>query len=97
VHRGTTDEHPVFLSANFQDDRMTRFRPRGLLSILAFLFCSGALAQDWLSYGGSPGGSHHSSLSQINRDNVDTLELAWSYQTGALARHPDRKASASSC
>jgi len=42
-----------------------------------------------LYYGGGPGGEHHSSLTQINRDNVAELELAWSYRTGELDRHPD--------
>ncbi|UCG72693.1 MAG: pyrroloquinoline quinone-dependent dehydrogenase [Chromatiales bacterium] len=45
---------------------------------------------DWLHYGGDAGGAHHSTLSQINRDNVTRLELAWSFQTGATSRHPER-------
>lgn len=56
---------------------------------------STAFAQDWLYYGGNQGGAHHSTLSQIDRDNVGDLELAWSYRTGALERHPDRTAMAS--
>ena len=46
-------------------------------------------ASDWLYYGGTQGGTHHSSLQQISRDNVGDLELAWSYRTGALKRHPE--------
>lgn len=49
----------------------------------------------WLHYGGDEGGAHHSPLQQINRDNVAQLELAWSYQTGATARHPERAGFAS--
>jgi len=65
------------------------------LVILTGLCASAAASQDWLYYGGSQGGSHHSALRQINRDNVDRLELAWSYRTGAIERHPERRAFAS--
>ena len=41
----------------------------------------------WSSYGGDPGGTRHSPLSQINRDNVGRLAVAWSIQTGD-ATHP---------
>jgi quinoprotein glucose dehydrogenase len=37
--------------------------------------------QDWPSYGGHDG-AHYSSLSQINRDNVKSLVVAWKYETG---------------
>jgi quinoprotein glucose dehydrogenase len=37
--------------------------------------------QDWPSYGGHDG-THYSSLSQINRDNVKNLAVAWQYDTG---------------
>ena len=57
--------------------------------------CSPAWGDDWLFYGGDQGGSHYSSLAQINRSNVHRLRQAWSYRTGALDRHPDRKAFAS--
>lgn len=46
---------------------------------------------DWQHYGGGPGGSQYSSLTQINRDNVGSLTLAWSYRTGDIARHPERR------
>jgi len=59
------------------------------------LFLSAAQADDWLYYGGSQGGEHRSALTQINPDNVGGLELAWSYQTGELDAHPQRKAFAS--
>ena len=47
---------------------------------------------DWQHYGGGPGGSHYSSLTQINRENVGELQLAWSYRTGDIERHPERRA-----
>ena len=37
---------------------------------------------DWSTYLGDEGRSHFSPLTQINRDNVTQLELAWSYDSG---------------
>jgi len=33
----------------------------------------------WAEYGGGPDGSHYSALTQIDRRNVDQLQVAWSY------------------
>lgn len=41
-----------------------------------------ALGVDWPGYGGDPGGMKYSPLIQINRSNVETLELAWTWKTG---------------
>ena len=38
---------------------------------------------DWPAYGRDPGGSRYSPLTQINRDDVKNLKVAWSYRTGA--------------
>lgn len=38
----------------------------------------------WEHYGGDEGGSRFSPLSQINPDNVDQLQPAWTYHTGDL-------------
>jgi quinoprotein glucose dehydrogenase len=38
----------------------------------------------WSSYGGDPGGSRYSPLTQITKENVGKLELAWQYRTGAI-------------
>lgn len=43
--------------------------------------------RDWPAYGRDAGGMRHSPLTQISRDNVDTLTLAWTYQTGELDRY----------
>ena len=40
-------------------------------------------ATDWPSYGNTVGGSRYSPIDQINTGNVEALELAWSYRTGA--------------
>jgi len=36
---------------------------------------------DWKVYGGSPDDIHYSSLRQINRDNVQQLRVAWTYDS----------------
>ena len=38
----------------------------------------------WGSFGAVPGGGGYSALDQINRSNVDTLEVAWTYHTGDM-------------
>ena len=64
---------------------------------LIFAACSGAQAQtpspgnhgsvtstslDWPVYGGQAAGDHYSSLSQINRKNVQELQVAWKFDAG---------------
>lgn len=72
-------------------------RLRALLLPLLLTASPASIAGDagWTFYGGDAGGSHYSSLDQINRGNVGKLVKAWEYSTGELARHPDRKAFAS--
>ena len=44
-----------------------------------------AMAQNhrtWRDYGGAPDAAQYSSLAQINRSNVNRLQVAWSYATG---------------
>jgi quinoprotein glucose dehydrogenase len=62
---------------------MTRVAP---LAILIALLFSSALpaADDWIAYGGDPGGLRYSSLEQLTRKNVRMLEPAWTYRTGEL-------------
>jgi quinoprotein glucose dehydrogenase len=38
----------------------------------------------WGWYGGDAGGNRHSRLTQITRENVEGLEIAWTYHTGEL-------------
>ncbi|HEV2274453.1 MAG TPA: acido-empty-quinoprotein group A [Acidobacteriaceae bacterium] len=42
-------------------------------------------ADSWPSYHGDYSGKRHSSLTQINAQNVGNLSLAWAFQTGQLA------------
>ena len=37
----------------------------------------------WPTYGNDPGGSRYSGAGQINRGNVNSLRVAWTYRTGA--------------
>src|SRR5262245_26438871 len=43
---------------------------------------SGGSVADWPVYGRDPGGSRYSPLSQITRENVKHLQVAWTYRTG---------------
>ncbi len=49
-------------------------------------------AQDWSAYGGTAAGQRFSQLEQINKNNVNQLEVAWTYHTGDL-RNSDKDAS----
>jgi len=43
--------------------------------------------KQWYAYGGDEGGSRYSEHRQIDRDNVDMLEVAWQYRTGELGKN----------
>ena len=64
---------------------MRKCRATATVALALGLGISGARTaygqQDWSAYGGYDG-THHSSLSQINRDNVKNLAVAWTYDTG---------------
>ena len=40
---------------------------------------------DWSHYGSNPAGTRYSALDQITKDNVDQLQVAWTYRTGEIA------------
>ncbi len=42
---------------------------------------------EWPAYARDPGSMRHSPLTQIHRENVDQLTLAWTYRTGELATY----------
>ncbi len=42
-------------------------------------------AGDWLHYGRTPDGQRYAPFSQINRETVKRLKIAWTYRTGTLA------------
>ena len=40
---------------------------------------------EWPNYGNDPGGMRYSSLSQINRENVSKLQVAWIFHSGDIS------------
>ncbi len=57
------------------------------VSFFAIVFtCGIAQAADWTAYGGDERGQRHSDLAQITPQNVDRLELAWTFRTGELGK-----------
>jgi quinoprotein glucose dehydrogenase len=55
-----------------------------------------AQAVGWAHYGGTKGGSHYSSVAQIDRGNVSQLEVAWTYRTGEIERRGESLGKAAS-
>ena len=45
----------------------------------------GAHIQEWPTYGNDPGSSRYSSLTEITKENVRYLKLAWTYHTGDVS------------
>jgi len=45
----------------------------------------GGPVADWPAYGRDAGGSRYSPLTQITRDNVTRLQVAWTYRTGDMS------------
>jgi quinoprotein glucose dehydrogenase len=54
-------------------------RPWHVLLLPAFI---ALVAADWPSYGGGPTQTRYSPLTQINTENVASLRVAWTYDTG---------------
>src|SRR5271170_1151702 len=63
----------------------------GLILMGFMAFCSGhARGQssgntEWPNYGNDPGGMRYSPLSDINRENVAKLKVAWIFHTGDIS------------
>ena len=58
------------------------------LLLTAHALASAAAAQtsaDWPTSGGEAGGGQYSALDQVNADNVNRLELAWTHNSGDMA------------
>jgi quinoprotein glucose dehydrogenase len=69
---------------------------RGLTcaGIFAALACTADEEKDeWPCYGHDAGGMRYSPLTQINRDNVERLKVAWVYHTGDISdgRHDQKR------
>src|SRR5690242_21300229 len=48
---------------------------------------------DWPAYGHDSGGTRYSSLTQINKENVGNLKVAWTFHTGDISdgKHGTRR------
>ena len=58
--------------------------PRTALALVILLLAPRAQREpEWTTPGGDPGGRRFSALTQITRENVSTLQQAWSFDTGA--------------
>ena len=72
-------------------------RRYGQLALLAAFYSglAGATDPGWLYYGGDQGGRHYSSAAQIDRSNVNELEVAWVFRSGDTKMHPEQMANTS--
>ncbi|MEJ2531135.1 MAG: pyrroloquinoline quinone-dependent dehydrogenase [Halioglobus sp.] len=66
-----------------------------LLPAMAASSTSAAGEAGWLYYGGDQGGRHFSPATQINRDNVADLEVAWVHRSGDVATYGEEMAQTS--
>jgi membrane-bound PQQ-dependent dehydrogenase (glucose/quinate/shikimate family) len=70
----------------------SRLRYRLFVFCFVFITMSAAtLAQnsagvEWPNYGNDPGGMRYSTLSQVNRENVARLKVAWTFHTGDISQ-----------
>ena len=60
-----------------------------VLLFVSLLGPTPATAQGWTYYSGTQAGTRYSTLDQIDRSNVDKLEVAWTYRTGDAERYGD--------
>jgi quinoprotein glucose dehydrogenase len=70
--------------------RRARLGSLVVLGVAAFWFTSAGQAQttgesEWANYGNDPGGMRYSPLTQINRDTVSKLQVAWVFHTGDIS------------
>lgn len=52
---------------------------------------AGATKNDWAYYGHDAGGTRYSPLTQINRENVKHLKVAWTFHTGDISDGKGRR------
>src|SRR5262252_4501302 len=60
----------------------------GAILCLASIPAAGPAGSDWPSYGHDPGGQRFSPLDKINRANVASLKVAWTFRTGDAYQPP---------
>ena len=59
------------------------------LALLGAVQAQNSQNGDWPNYGNDPGGMRYSTLTQINRDTVAKLKVAWVFHTGDIADGKD--------
>jgi quinoprotein glucose dehydrogenase len=67
--------------------RKPLYRPALGLALLAIAAQAAAEEPGWLYYGGDQGGRHYSEATQIDRNNVAELAVAWTYRSGDMHRY----------
>ena len=74
--------------------KLTRFLPVVAIGLLCAVLPraiaqnsnpAGATKDDWAYYGHDAGGMRYSPLTQINRENVTNLKVAWVFHTGDIS------------
>ncbi len=80
-----------------QDCKLSRHSAAWTFSLLLLLFSDQAVTPqtDWPYVGGDPGAMRYCPLDQINRENVQKLQVAWTFHTGGLS--PEVRNSAIQC
>src|SRR5271163_2630577 len=78
-----------------RNPRMKNLRPMHCLCAIAFGLillqlselgnAQSPRATDWPNYGNDPGGMRYSPLTQLNRDTVSQLKVAWVFHTGDIS------------
>ena len=58
-----------------------------VLSAIVFLILSCDNDIDWNTYLGNQSRSHYSELKQIHAGNINSLELAWEYESGQIGKY----------
>ena len=53
-----------------------------LLLITGFIFKNKSGDTDWVEYNGNGARSHYSPLTEINKTNINSLKVAWTYASG---------------
>jgi quinoprotein glucose dehydrogenase len=92
-------QHSLANDFDLQEHSLMPFRRTALFASLATTILlagcgpgpidfSGPLG-DWPDYGGSKGGLRFSPVDQINRENVDQLEVAWTHHSGDFSDGSD--------
>ncbi len=77
----------VTAGASLAMGNLPALQQRSLHAAQATPITSRPSESEWIAYGRDPGGMRHSPLTQITRQNVETLAVAWTYHTGELASY----------